>query len=141
MRTDDVRLSVGSSEDGQRLWQHFSLTLGEHSGDKHAECLETWPDKAIELARAALDKLASSLKQGGAVQQELKEATLEEELRLWRWIHEEMHCSVPAIQTPSLKCWSVLDVDGEVIGEGASPVEAMREAEKRILQSPGHECI
>lgn len=70
-----------------------------------------------------------------------EEATLEEELRLWRWIHEEMHCSVPAIQTPSLKCWSVLDVDGESIGEGASPVEAMQAAEKRILQSPGHECI
>jgi len=55
-----------------------------------------------------------------------------EELRLWRWTHEEMkfhlirnsHASQP---------WVVLGDDGFEIAFGETPLEAMRNADKRIF--------
>ena len=63
-----------------------------------------------------------------------------EELRLWRWIHEEMHCHLIKTADTSQQ-WVVSDVDDEPVAYGNTMAEALQIAEKRILQMPGHECI
>jgi len=63
-----------------------------------------------------------------------------EELRLWRWIHEEMQLHMVRNADES-QPWVVADVDGEAIAFGDSMPDALQKAEKRILQMPGHECI
>jgi hypothetical protein len=53
------------------------------------------------------------------------------ENNLWAWIHEEMGCFVQHSATLDDACkWVVLDVDHDVVAEGSSPIEAMKDAER-----------
>lgn len=49
------------------------------------------------------------------------------ELDLWRWL-TEMLCTVHRDSVIGAPLWVVCDVDGEVIGRGDSPVEAIANA-------------
>lgn len=61
-RIPHVTLTVGPSENNAgKQWQWFSMSLGVHSKESHDACLQTWPQLAIDLARAELDVLESTI--------------------------------------------------------------------------------
>lgn len=52
---------------------------------------------------------------------------LRERAKLWEWL-VEMRCNVELNSTIPAERWSVLDVDGDVIGTGPTPDDAIRNA-------------
>lgn len=52
-----------SSGDPGRQWQWFTLSFGEFSEAPLSECLETWPKRAIQLARQAVRELDRRLQE------------------------------------------------------------------------------
>lgn len=60
-----VFMSIGESgyQKGQR-WQYAAISLGENTLASMAECEVTWPRRAIELCRKALDEFEVSLNGG-----------------------------------------------------------------------------
>ena len=52
-----VRVCVeDSTRTPGKQWMHMCLSFGEFSRESHESCKETWPHRAIELAREALDE-------------------------------------------------------------------------------------
>lgn len=49
------------------------------------------------------------------------------ELELWQWL-TDMACTVQANSDINAMKWAVVDVDGEIIGVGNTPVEAIENA-------------
>jgi len=61
---------------------------------------------------------------------------------LWEWLIGEMSCTVALNSDANSQYGFVtLDCDGEIIASGFTAIDAAKNAEKVILQSPGHECI
>ena len=61
---------------------------------------------------------------------------------LWEWLIGEMSCTVAAnSESNSMYGFVALDCDYEIIAYGLTAIDAAKEAEKVILQSPGNECI
>ena len=66
----------------------------------------------------------------------------EADAKLWEWLIGDMSCTVAAnsaLNSPN--GFVALDCDYEVIAEGVTAIDAARNAEKRILESEGHEPI
>lgn len=58
-----VRISIQDaySDDSQR-WQYLSISLGEHSTLSAETLKNTWPTRALFLAREALDRMEEDLR-------------------------------------------------------------------------------
>ncbi len=55
-------LSVKERSDGDRQWQLLTLTVGEFTEAPFEECIETWPRRAVQVARQAISELDRRLK-------------------------------------------------------------------------------
>lgn len=62
---------------------------------------------------------------------ERKARDAEAKLSLWEWM-AMMRCNVHRNATLGLPDWYVTDVDGQAIGSGYSPEDAIRQAQKRV---------
>jgi len=53
--------SVGPDANNKRIWQYFSLSVGEYSNRPIKACCKLWPREAIAKMRAALDRIETEL--------------------------------------------------------------------------------
>lgn len=65
-----VSVSDAQHKESGETWQYLSISLGEHSAASIHGCLKTWPRRALELARAALDNFETNLNQQEQVNNE-----------------------------------------------------------------------